>query len=212
MKEQPEFKVCGCGRNINRPFNSSIWPKVCISCQRVIDNKKLMQQSSFKKNSYVQKPTKYSKKNTSGKNVDSPKTKAMKLADKWFSRWIRIKHHRLIATDGTVFCKCIITGSIKAANLMDNGHCFSREFKATRYEEDNCRPQNRSSNRFSGEADHYKFRDHLMAEIGEERFNRIDQLRKENGENNIIFFKEQSDKYKKLTNDLLEELGAKKWW
>lgn len=149
---------------------------------------------------------------TASKRAKSPKSLAMANADRWFSRYIRIKYAHRIVFDGEPICKCIVTGALKSAKNMDNGHCFSRENKATRYEEDNCRPQNRSSNRFSGEADHYKFIDNLTAEIGPERFARIDRLRRELGEDNEQFYSEMAEKYRKLVNELVKEFGVKKWW
>nr|WP_319268257.1 hypothetical protein [uncultured Draconibacterium sp.] len=136
----------------------------------------------------------------------------MSNADLWFSRYIRIKYAFRIQ-DGSVFCRCIVNpGIIKLAQNMDNGHCFSREFKATRYCEDNCRPQNRSSNRFSGEADHYKFIENLTSEIGEERFAKVDELRKSVGEDNELFYRAQATKYRKLVNALVKQHKINKWW
>ena len=189
------LKRCKCGNTIPVNRYSTIQAKKCPAC------------------TYADLYKKQSKQKTRFKpQIRSEKSKAMETADKWFSRYIRLRYHFKIATDGTVLNRCIITGTVKPANQMDNGHCFSRAFLTTRYEEDNCRPQNRSSNRFSGEADHYKFIDNLTAEIGEERFNRIDKLRRETGTDTTEFYKEQSEKYRKLTNKLIRELNAKKWW
>ena len=210
-------------------YYGTIKPKLCPRCQnlkdfekkredsklRIENNKKLLAQSTFgsKNKTSGFKTGKYTIKERKGlKRLKTSRQKAMDLADMWFSRFIRIKYHFQILTDGTVLNKCIISGAIKKAISMDNGHCFSRSFKATRFEEDNCRPQNRSSNRFSGEADHYKFIDNLKSQIGEERFNRIDELRKQEGEDSKQFYLEQAEKYRKLTNELLTVIEAKKWW
>lgn len=160
------------------------------------------------KESRAEKTIKREKK----KKEKTPRQKAMDLADTWFSRFIRIKYAVTIATDGTPVCKCIVTGKLMAANMLDNGHCFSRDFKLTRYEEDNCRPQNRSSNRYRGEADHYIFEKNLIAEIGQERFDRINDLRKQEGEDTEAFYKEQAEKYKREVNRLVKDLGVTKWW
>jgi len=179
------------------------------------DNKNLLARASFYSNNKQSgyKTGKHTQKQNNGlKRLKSAKTKSMNLADMWFSRYIRIKYHFQILTDGTVLNRCIITGTIKQAKFMDNGHCYSRENKLTRFEEDNCRPQNRSSNRFSGEADHYKFIANLTKEIGPERFNKIDELRKQSGIDSESYYLEQAEKYRLLTNELIKNLGAKKWW
>ncbi|MCF8219795.1 MAG: hypothetical protein K9J21_12550 [Bacteroidales bacterium] len=159
------------------------------------------------------KPGKYTPKNKSGLNVKkTAKQNARDNADLWFSRYIRCKFHFQILPDGTVLCKCIITGTVKEAKNMDNGHCFSRKFLLTRYEKDNCRPQNRSSNRFSGEADHYKFRDNLKKEIGEVRFNRINEIRRYEGTDTEEFYREKATRFRELTNLYVQEYEIKKWW
>jgi len=146
------------------------------------------------------------------KKKKSPKSLAMDNADMWFSRYIRIKYSYKIQ-NGEVYCQCIVSPEvIKLASNMDNGHCVSRKYLTTRYYENNCRPQNRSSNRFSGEADHYTFEDNLRKEIGEDGIDEIHRLRKEEGEDTESFYKSQSDKYRKLVKQLVKEHGIKKWW
>jgi len=204
------------------PNYSTIKPKHCPRCQKLIDfekrreyNQKLLAQATFNNTSKQTKfsTSKYPIKQKSGKKrIKSGKSLAMANADKWFSIYIRIKYAYKIQ-NGEVFCQCIVNPNIiKLAQRMDNGHGFSRQFKTTRYYEDNCRPQNRSSNRFSGEADHYTFLDNLKKEIGEERFQKLDELRRTEGEDNEMFYKEQSDKYRKLVNELVFKHQIKKWW
>lgn len=196
-----EKAKCACGKTMSKYFyNSTIRRKQCPNCDlknKLSGDAKAVKEG-LKKKRTVKKKT--------------PRQLAMDNADNWFSRYIRIKYAFKIQ-DGDVFCRCIINPSIiKHAKFMDNGHCFSRKDKATRYEEDNCRPQNRSSNRFSGEADHYTFIDNLKEEIGEERFNRIDHLRKQEGEDTEMFYKQKSDKYRYLVNRLVNKHNIKKWW
>lgn len=205
-----------------------IKPPRCYACENKLKREKQLQYSMNASNNRMQRNKellakstfnnktssgKYStKKNTSRKRAKTPKELARDNADRWFSRYIRIKYAYKIV-GGEVFCQCFIEPQvIKHAKNMDNGHCFSRENKPTRYEEDNCRPQNRSSNRYSGEADHYKFIDKLKVVISEERFNRIDSLRRELGEDNEAFYLQQANKFRKLTNQLVDQLDINKWW
>lgn len=193
-------RICKCGKSFTPPMRNGIaQSKLCPNCRwKKEASKKII--PATKSN--------YSR----AKKEKTPRQKAMTKADNWFSRYIRIKYSKYIATDGTPICECIITGKLYAANMVDNGHCFSRDDKPTRFNEDNCRPQNRGSNRYRGEADHYKFIDNLKAEIGEERFNIVDKLRREHIDDNEQWYLEMSDKYMKLTNDLIKELGVRKWW
>jgi len=206
-----KLKCQDCGREFRWIPNSTIKPKRCRMCE----NRRLLERSSFaRKNKRGDKTSKYtSSGNKPAKHGKTSKQKARDRADEWFSRFIRIKYAFKIQ-NGDVFCKCFIDSNVKPkhAKHFDNGHCFSRSFLLTRYEEDNCRPQNRSSNRFSGEADHYKFKDKLKAEIGEERFDRLEKLRKQEGQDTEEFYREQADKYRILTNELIKQHSIKKWW
>ena len=205
-KKQSDICACGNSYKVYYDYRTGIRKnKKCPSCTYSDMYKKYSTKEGLSSSI-----NKYGSKGTVHKK--SPKALARDCADHWFSRYIRIKYNYKILNDGTVLCKCIISCGIFPANEIDNGHCFSREFKPTRFDEDNCRPQNTSSNRFSGEADHYKFIENLTKEIGEERFARIVKLRKELGEDNELYYREISKKYRLLTNQLIKKLGVKKWW
>lgn len=90
---------------------------------------------------------------------------------------------------------------------MDNGHFISRDKKALRYYEDNCRPQNRSSNRFSGEADKDIFGEHLKREIGQERFDKLEIIKNYYFEETEANFRMIAATYRLKVNELVKELG-----
>jgi hypothetical protein len=137
---------------------------------------------------------------------------AMRNADKWFSIWIRLKYSFKIV-DGDVYCQCIVRPNvIKLAQNMDNGHYHSRSHQATRYFENNCRPQNRSSNRFKGEADKPVFGDNLRKQIGEEAFNELNLMYRQQTMVSDEYFNEIAEKYRKLVNEFVKENNIKKWW
>jgi hypothetical protein len=219
INQEYEFICIDCGNSFTyNPGNSTIKKKRCPLCQKKYDsnkrieyNKKLLAQSTLiaKNKQSGQRTFKYK----SGlKRLKMPRQKAMKLADKYFSIYIRIKYNYTIS-NGEVFCQCIINPKIiKNAKSIDNGHCFSRNYKSIRYEEDNCRPQNRSSNRYSGEADHYKFIENLKKQIGEERFERLERLKDIEINDNESFYREQADKYLKLINEMADNFEINKWW
>lgn len=149
-------------------------------------------------------------KNKQRAQFKSSKSLAMERADEWFSRFIRMKYR--IKGGDEVLNRCIVSGKVKFAKNMDCGHCFSRGVKSLRYDEDNCRPQNRSSNRFKGEQDHYTFKDNLKKEIGEERFNRLEEKRKWHTTYTESDYRNIADKYRKKVNKIIKEEGLKKWW
>lgn len=200
-------ELCKCGRPIyQRPF-TTIKNKNCPTCT-------LKQASGKQETGQKAKIWRIPGKVSAGAKKGQKKPKErnpMKLADDWFSRYIRVKYS--IVVDGEFYCKDIITGKIYKATRLDNGHYQSRRHMATRYDEDNCRPQNRSSNRFQGEADKEKFRTNLIKEIGQERFDAMEAKSR-----NPVFsysrndFVEIAETFRLATNELLKSKGGKRWW
>lgn len=204
-RKKPKRRTCACGRPTKYNPYSSVQPAQCPSCQlkNLVSGDSQAIDKALSRRGATSKPKKRKK---------SEKELARDNADMWFSRYIRIKYSYRIQ-DGEVFCQCIVSPSvIKLAKHMDNGHMASRKYLKTRYYENNCRPQNRSSNRFSGEADHYIFEDNLKLQIGQDGIDEIHRIRKEEGEDTVAFYKTQSNKYNKLVNQLIKEHGIKKWW
>lgn len=210
----------GCNNKFRVPefkFNSTIKNNPKKQECNICKNRKLLAQSTFaRKNKRTEdKSGKYTIKINNGKKrLKTPKQKARDRADMWFSRYIRIKYHFKIV-DGEVYCQCIVNPSvIKLAKHMDNGHFESRARETTRYYEDNCRPQNRSSNRFSGEADHRTFGINLRNQIGHDRFNLVMDIACSYSEQilDVFYYEEIAEKYRTLTNQLVKELNIKKWW
>ena len=203
-----EATKCACGKSMAKYYyNSTIKRKLCPRCEMM---GKLDGSTEHISRELAIKARRGTTRTSNRKK--SPKSLAMDNADLWFSRYIRIKYNYRIQ-DGEVYCQCIVDPSvIKLAKNMDNGHMASRKYLTTRYYENNCRPQNRSSNRFSGEADHYTFEDNLKKQIGQEGIDEIHRLRKEVGNDSEAFYKEQSDKYKKLVKQMIKEYGIIKWW
>jgi hypothetical protein len=130
----------------------------------------------------------------------------MSSADTYFSRYIRLKH----SENGK--CTCYTCGDIKDIKEVDNGHYMKREHKATRYHENNCRPQCKKCN---GDTKHngkqIEFREYLCNEIGENNVVKIEKLSKTSIKANHVFYKETSDFYRKKVNEMQKELKVKYW-
>lgn len=197
-----ERRICattGCNNPVVM-WNGIARSKRCPSCNlRVATN--VGQQKKDSKGFRGGKPSK----------KKSPETLMMEKADKYFSLYIRIsKRSRVI--DGAVYCKDIINGREFNAKGLDNGHFISRGNHATRYDVRNCWPQNRSANRFQGESCKPSFEKNMRKTLGDDEFESLMHDAKGFGQNNIRYHEEIAEKYKKLVNDLAEELDIKKWW
>lgn len=129
---------------------------------------------------------------------------AMRLADMYFSRYIRVKYSK----DGK--CTCYTCGNIKPIKEVDNGHYQKREHKATRYNENNCRPQCKTCN---GNVKHngkqVLFKENLILEIGKEKVDELDRLAKTSIKADTKFFKDIAEKYRIKLNELQKERGIK---
>jgi len=130
----------------------------------------------------------------------------MKLADTYFSRYIRLKHSDFGK------CTCYTCGIIKDIKEVDNGHYIKREHKNTRYHENNCRPQCKTCN---GDVKHNgkqaEFRVNLVNEIGEKEVSDIELLSKQKISASYLFFKDVSDHYRVKLNELQKKLKVKYW-
>ena len=130
----------------------------------------------------------------------------MKLADTYFSRYIRLKH----SSEG--LCSCYTCGNIKEIKDVDNGHYLKREHKATRFHENNCRPQCKTCN---GDTKHngrqIEFRENLVNEIGIDAVEQLEALGRTTIKANGLFYRQIADEYRIKVNELQKELKAKYW-
>lgn len=66
-------------------------------------------------------------------------------ADDVFSQYIRLKY-----TDDLGYCSCYTCGATKQWTLLQNGHYMKRGHLYSRWDERNCRPQDRECNEQKG--------------------------------------------------------------
>lgn len=175
--------------------------KICPSCQY-----KKAYEKSGGGNSFFDGKKRKGKGSKRGK---SSKSKAMGLADKWFSQYIRIRHS--VELGGELFCRCIVSGKLYHILKVDAGHYFPRGHKSTRFDERNVWPQNRSSNRYKGENDKHIFKKNLIAKIGEEEYKKLEALHLECGYDTEEYYNEISEKYKKLTREEIKKHDINPW-
>jgi len=195
-----------------------LWGKtifVCTECEKQRKKKasdKLIQKNrSLLAQSHENKSKEPKNALKSKKKENTPRQKAMNLADDWFSRWVRINFAYDILTDGTVICKCYTCGSIKKAVLMQCGHWQCRGFKRTRFDERDARPQDVKCNYHrSGEPE--KFEINLIKEIGQDAVNELKVISQEYCKDDEQFYLEYAEKYRIKTNELVKKLKVKKWW
>jgi hypothetical protein len=130
----------------------------------------------------------------------------MRLADTYFSRYIRLKN----SLNG--LCTCYTCGTIKDIKEVDNGHYIKREHKATRYNENNCKPQCKTCN---GDTKHNgkqtEFRENLVNEYGIEAVESLEALGRTSIKANGLFYRNIANEYRQKVNDLQRELKVKYW-
>jgi hypothetical protein len=152
------------------------------------------------------KVEKEKKAETRRKKDELNSSRAMKLADMYFSQYIRLKH----SENG--FCTCYTCGDINPIKGTDNGHWQKRKEKSTRYHENNCRPQCRTCNGNTAKNGmQLEFRENLVRELGEDEVQELERLAKTTIDANSYFYRAIATKYRKLVNDLQKELGVKYW-
>jgi len=131
-------------------------------------------------------------------------SKAMQLADMYFSRYIRLTHSE------NQLCTCYTCSKILPIKQVDNGHYQKREHKATRYHENNCRPQCKVCNgntKYNG--NQVEFRINLINEIGLEAVIELETLAKTTISVNTRFYLDIAECYRIKVNAIQKELGIK---
>jgi hypothetical protein len=129
-------------------------------------------------------------------------SKLKKELDKWFSLYIRLRE----ATDEGLV-QCFTCGNVNNYKVgMQNGHFMSRQFMATRYDEQNCQVQCVGCNMFKF-GEQFKFSLALDYKYGkgtaEELLHKSRQINKMSSKD----FEEKISYYKLLVENLLKEKG-----
>jgi hypothetical protein len=132
-----------------------------------------------------------------------PKT-AVKMADRAFSNYIRLKY-----ADENGMIECFTCGERRSIKEMDCGHYVSRQHKSLRWDERNAHPQCWACNRFNeGRKDEYALR--LIKKYGPDILNQLQVEKHQALYKADINFRELTDKYSKMAKALLEEkIGQK---
>ena len=105
--------------------------------------------------------------------------------DRVFSLYIRNKYPKVCYTCG------------KWSTTLQNGHFIVRKYLATRWEEDNCRPQCVGCNIY-GKGMSVDFEEHLVKDLGAARIQQMKDSRKELWKLDLNFYEEKIAKYKAL--------------
>ncbi len=131
-------------------------------------------------------------------------SKLKKELDKWFSLYIRLRE----ATDEGLV-QCFTCGNVNSYKVgMQNGHFMSRQFMATRYDEQNCQVQCVGCNMFKF-GEQFKFSLALDYKYGkgtaEDLLHKSRQINKMSSKD----FEEKISYYKSLVEKLLKDKGLK---
>lgn len=129
-------------------------------------------------------------------------------ADKWFSRFIRLKYSQ--ESNGTLFVKCCTCGAIRQPKNVDCGHYIKRQHKSTRYSELNCLPQCKPCNGYEQGNPEIMAKeiDRIHGAGTSEKLNQLKTQVSKQDEGLIGLY------YKEAVYNLLEKNGWKnlKWW
>lgn len=196
-----KIHICpDCNSQMFQKFNSTIW--VCFECKKRNKPIRAGQMNVSAK--------KEPKKGLKFKKTKSPKNCAMDTADKWFSWYIRLRYSQEVMF-GVFICHCYTCGNRHDIKIIENGHYHGRENKATRYHENNARPQCTHCNQYK-HGKHTQFGNKLLTEIGNDEFEELRKLALSVGEDNEMFYREQAKKYRLKFNQLLKERKISNPW
>lgn len=123
-----------------------------------------------------------------------------KELDTIFSLFIR----KFYSKDG-LSVECYCCGVVKPIKEMQNAHFWSRGNLSTRWEEINCRPNCVGCNVFK-HGNYIVYTRKMLDELGEEKFNELEQLKNTMFKSNVNWFKSQIEDYKQKVNELSDKL------
>lgn len=115
--------------------------------------------------------------------------------DAVFSKYIRTKYSK------NGICACFTCGKKMTIAQAQNGHFVARSYLATRFDEDNCRPQCVGDNLF-GNGKPLDFEEHLREEIGDERVDALKQRRHQIVKLTPAWYEEQIEIYQAKLSEL----------
>lgn len=182
-----ETKLCRCGRPLYYRWNSKM--KYCPACQ--------LEQAKQKKAL------------TKRINTETAPA-AMRTADRWFSKYIRLLYSFSDVSGKHLLCKCYTCGRVKDILNIELGHYHGRGIKATRYHINNGRPQCTRCNKYRQGA-HTDFERHLEEEVGLDAVEELKSLTRPYFKADRAFFVCASDTYRNLFNELIKKKGINPW-
>jgi hypothetical protein len=148
------------------------------------------------------------KQRGSGK-AKSDNSKALKLADDWFSKFIRLNHS--FELNGIQQAKCFTCENIRPIIELDCGHFEKRQYMATRHQPDNARPQCTSCNQWK-KGQYEIFEQNLCTEISKSEVENLKQLAKSTFHCSTDYLRGVAKIYKAKFNELLKQRGIKSPW
>ena len=128
------------------------------------------------------------------------------LADKWFSRYIRLRD-----ANNQGIAKCCTCDTYNFVKKMDCGHYIKRQHQAARYNVHNCSTQCKRCNNFE-QGNDTKFRQHLVDMYGENKVLLVESSKRTTVKRSANDMKLLADHYKELTMEMLKIKGVVKWW
>lgn len=120
-----------------------------------------------------------------------------KELDKYFSLYIRLSHPP----------KCFTCGRMFTVKTLQCGHFITRNHTATRWDENNCRPQCAGCNMFGG-GKPFDFEENLIKEIGEEKVRHLKSIRHQITKLTRDWYEERIAFYKNRVKELENANGS----
>lgn len=129
----------------------------------------------------------------------------IKLADKWFSIWVRLN-----GTDENGICYCFTCGHPGEPKYQQCGHYVERQHKGTRFSEKNTRPQCGGCNKF-GQGKAVIFRRKLAEIYGEREVLLLEAAKHQTFKLSSFELDQITKHYKQKATELAKEKSINLW-
>ena len=135
--------------------------------------------------------------------MKSERQRAVDRADQWASRYTRLKN----SSNGV--CICYTCGNPKEITELDTGHYIGRGHYATRWDENNLKPQCKKCNMYR-HGEPAKFRARLLVDLGKEKLEEMEFKGMQTIKYSTEEIREIAKEYREKANELAKTKG--KFW
>ena len=142
--------------------------------------------------------------------MKTERQRAIKTADTWFSRYIRISDPSVTVNGNDLYVQCYTTKKYYHILNLQCGHYITRGHFSTRWDRNNARPQSVYANKYKSGMP-LEFEINLKADIGQYALGNLKRKGNMPYKWNVVEIRQIAKEFRLKTREKEKELGIKVW-